>query len=190
MARVCGAGSGSSPLARGLPLPATDVVFPEGIIPARAGFTWVVPASDTCQPDHPRSRGVYVRVCCVARACVGSSPLARGLPESGTQARRRTRDHPRSRGVYVCITCVCVAVGGSSPLARGLRADDVQGHACLRIIPARAGFTASRWDWRSGWRDHPRSRGVYREELNTPTYMAGSSPLARGLPPKRSARRG
>ena len=30
-----------------------------GIIPARAGFTDVPPASDFGYEDHPRSRGVY-----------------------------------------------------------------------------------------------------------------------------------
>ena len=49
------------------------------------------------------------------------------------------------------------------------------------IIPARAGFT----DWGPGAgsnrADHPRSRGVYAEELPLDVIVAGSSPLARGL---------
>ena len=49
------------------------------------------------------------------------------------------------------------------------------------IIPARAGFTGTRWPTPSCTTDHPRSRGVYRS-CPTPTAPpAGSSPLARGL---------
>ena len=70
----------------------------------------------------------------------GSSPLARGLPVI----------HP-----------LIDRVSGSSPLARGLlhtvdREDFYKG-----IIPARAGFTRGVVGDRSGYPDHPRSRGVY-----------------------------
>ena len=50
------------------------------------------------------------------------------------------------------------------------------------IIPARAGFTGSfRLGW-MGWRDHPRSRGVYAGGGAEGAHVFGSSPLARGLP--------
>ena len=52
-----------------------------------------------------------------------------------------------------------------------------------RIIPARAGFTNAIVEPLSGWRDHPRSRGVYLWELDPEYGRQGSSPLARGLPP-------
>ena len=71
---------------------------------------------------------------------------------------------------------------GSSPLARGLPVHAPSQTDRSRIIPARAGFTASRWDWRSGWRDHPRSRGVYLAGAGGAVSPSGSSPLARGLP--------
>ena len=70
---------------------------------------------------------------------------------------------------------------GSSPLARGLRLDTDAVGVRMRIIPARAGFTARH---RCGWRayaDHPRSRGVYAWPLELFTLCDGSSPLARGL---------
>ena len=35
----------------------------------------------------------------------------------------------------------------------------------------------------TAWRDHPRSRGVYKEALAYLDEQGGSSPLARGLPP-------
>ena len=92
---------------------------------------------------------------------VGSSPLARGLPAKPINFIIKTgiiparagftsptpcpgpalRDHPRSRGVYERAREVETQVTGSSPLARGLRTHRVSGVDCLRIIPARAGFT-------------------------------------------------
>ena len=73
---------GSSPLARGL----RQVLNGNGdvgrIIPARAGFTVVIPALDPLPEDHPRSRGVYRGAMEGERAHVGSSPLARGLQDT------------------------------------------------------------------------------------------------------------
>ena len=70
---------------------------------------------------------------------------------------------------------------GSSPLARGLhgcQSVDVQTGG---IIPARAGFTAAAAASAGHSADHPRSRGVYAEELRARAGDGGSSPLARGL---------
>ena len=91
---------GSSPLARGLRGTRSSPVSPG--------------------PDHPRSRGVYCGQGVTYETCLGSSPLARGLPTSASPfcdwgriipARAgftfnipvtyvTTEDHPRSRGVY------------------------------------------------------------------------------------------
>ena len=153
--------TGSSPLARGLPRGVRRCYRPRRIIPARAGFTTARSRSPCARPDHPRSRGVYVRCTCSLLGVFGSSPLARGLQHTVHEhlvagriipARAgftlapflgsvRWPDHPRSRGVYVSGRFPQVPRPGSSPLARGLlegvRACEVdQG-----IIPARAGFT-------------------------------------------------
>ena len=73
-----------------------------GIIPARAGFTNMYDGGDADCRDHPRSRGVYdalalyeaaladhprsrgVYACQVVASlwAAGSSPLARGLPQT------------------------------------------------------------------------------------------------------------
>ena len=91
------------------------------------------------------------------------------------------RDHPRSRGVYTFPSERARLESGSSPLARGLRVDTGRQRRRLRIIPARAGFTAERGITIPALEDHPRSRGVY-ERSGVPSRMtAGSSPLARGL---------
>ena len=156
-------GYGSSPLARGLRDDQLVRRHVPGIIPARAGFTPPSRPASASPPDHPRSRGVYRWPCGWWSRRSGSSPLARGLPSASQtkqpnsriiparagftvprHARRRDeRDHPRSRGVYDIVGTVLDMVNGSSPLARGLpvRPPPVRGRR--RIIPARAGFTAT-----------------------------------------------
>ena len=111
---------GSSPLARGLPGGGLEPPLKTGIIPARAGFTRRRSGVHSGAWDHPRSRGVYLRLAYRPLGPVGSSPLARGLPVLGIEFPQRAgiiparagftvspsdrtagrRDHPRSRGVY------------------------------------------------------------------------------------------
>ena len=90
-------------------------------------------------------------------------------------------DHPRSRGVYYAGGAGAGLRLGSSPLARGLRAVDSPAPPRLRIIPARAGFTAPSSSTPTESPDHPRSRGVYSRTDRGLTSRVGSSPLARGL---------
>ena len=131
----------------------------------------------------------------------GSSPLARGLPGVGLHhldkrriiparagfTRRSSscstpcRDHPRSRGVYEAWPSFKPRCLGSSPLARGLRTDASPSSASVRIIPARAGFTAASASRPRQRTDHPRSRGVYACQRARLSGEVGSSPLARGL---------
>ena len=198
---------GSSPLARGL-RSATDIVnAARRIIPARAGFTREGILVDQWHPDHPRSRGVYLELDRTGRRFRGSSPLARGLRGPLRRLRRRRRiiparagfteidytlprpvgDHPRSRGVYAGVETVQPTLGGSSPLARGLRVPAESSARPDRIIPARAGFTATPPERMCTTSDHPRSRGVYGRDGLEAVFEGGSSPLARGL---RSSGRG
>ena len=134
--------TGSSPLARGLPVDEPDARVHDRIIPARAGFTPSTHWVEGTLRDHPRSRGVY--------EYGGGRPLDRrwiiparaGFTPPATSGTRSWEDHPRSRGVY--------RRGDTGPRGRG------------RIIPARAGFTfafARLWGIAQ---DHPRSRGVYK----------------------------
>ena len=192
---------GSSPLARGLRDAIEAASASLRIIPARAGFTFRRRLRRRRSRDHPRSRGVYPTCGWRAQAALGSSPLARGLrPASGADRlpagiiparagftdrrstpRLRSEDHPRSRGVYKYRTFLSTRPGGSSPLARGLRWPG-SGIGCpVRIIPARAGFTAVSAAPGRHPEDHPRSRGVYGVSLPTGRSTSGSSPLARGL---------
>ena len=172
---------GSSPLARGLLFEYTDTLSLPGIIPARAGFTSASSTPPPTPSDHPRSRGVYPRNQNEEVANEGSSPLARGLQENPAEQSREGRiiparagftswflsvvcgvpDHPRSRGVYVLVPFGCLWRSGSSPLARGLPPSCLPPPDCLRIIPARAGFTRRGGPRAATVADHPRSRGVY-----------------------------
>ena len=152
---------GSSPLARGLPENTAHGDYGFGIIPARAGFTGLGGYSRATWWDHPRSRGVYIVDVIITSYFLGSSPLARGLPNDNdvpaspggiiparagftgmTPASARTEaDHPRSRGVYSALTMEQRRLAGSSPLARGLQQTIQTSDRKFGIIPARAGFT-------------------------------------------------
>ena len=154
---------GSSPLARGLPTRARSPHIDGRIIPARAGFTPLFLLSARPRRDHPRSRGVYSAASPTRRPRAGSSPLARGLREElaaeqgvariiparagftafEASADGKGTDHPRSRGVYFPGASITCLMTGSSPLARGLPHVGPLGGHDRRIIPARAGFTAS-----------------------------------------------
>ena len=172
------------------------------IIPARAGFTLLSSEMHVTGPDHPRSRGVYPAKVFPVLAKAGSSPLARGLPDTGEVEARKARiiparagftaqekksggpkpDHPRSRGVYTRARARAPARTGSSPLARGLLSVAPDGLPGVGIIPARAGFTRQPRGSLVKWADHPRSRGVYHGMFSVGPLQEGSSPLARGLP--------
>ena len=108
-------------------------------------------------------------------------PARAGFTAHWRHADDRQTDHPRSRGVYTERFCGGLVKTGSSPLARGLQAHGTVRETLHRIIPARAGFTASVSVSGSRPRDHPRSRGVYGAETFERCFAGGSSPLARGL---------
>ena len=193
---------GSSPLARGLRHGHDQILRPEGIIPARAGFTLRKASDGSVGRDHPRSRGVYRARRQHRPRGRGSSPLARGLlwvivavwrairiipARAGFTVRMSLSvmmgpDHPRSRGVYLAHDGWVPASWGSSPLARGLLERDPGRPERGRIIPARAGFTATAENTDPSSPDHPRSRGVYGNSTGLRSSSDGSSPLARGLP--------
>ena len=153
--------AGSSPLARGLLLPVWIAWDVDRIIPARAGFTSAAPSPGSIRRDHPRSRGVYDNETISSCHELGSSPLARGLPDAAVARAGWAEDHPRSRGVYIPPGVDCSGL--------------------VWIIPARAGFTRAGSRRVVGAWDHPRSRGVYDHGDGRVIAAGGSSPLARGL---------
>ena len=194
---------GSSPLARGLRIGDQDVRGEPRIIPARAGFTIRPRNRAQSFEDHPRSRGVYGVWDIDLDLKEGSSPLARGLPLTGSESgpaagiiparagftadaaagHVAAEDHPRSRGVYGEFVISMLGSAGSSPLARGLHPHQPASPPARRIIPARAGFTSPSRGCSAEFSDHPRSRGVYIVGGPDGSLEGGSSPLARGLHP-------
>ena len=174
--------AGSSPLARGLHDVAIVAQALEGIIPARAGFTAPLVLPGGHSPDHPRSRGVYVRSIRQRNQVAGSSPLARGLLAQEGATKNVSGIIPARAGFTGRWLTVRPSMTGSSPLARGLRPIRPRCRSRSRIIPARAGFTRGPAARATARPDHPRSRGVYVSALSAALIPAGSSPLARGLP--------
>ena len=172
---------GSSPLARGLRADAYSQRARRGIIPARAGFTPSSGTSPRSKWDHPRSRGVYARMCILQIFHRGIIPARAGFTIPRGHRLRRHGDHPRSRGVYLTARVFEVVSVGSSPLARGLPHPLLPIASRARIIPARAGFTNRLPRAREDHKDHPRSRGVYAGSPPSGSASGGSSPLARGL---------
>ena len=89
---------GSSPLARGKPMPQEGLPGQAGIIPARAGKTSGFAVRTSAHTDHPRSRGENL---CRRRVCLGrlgSSPLARGKRRTSGYAQMRTGIIPARAG--------------------------------------------------------------------------------------------
>ena len=117
----------------------------------------------------------------------GSSPLARGLLRPDDTARPRLGIIPARAGFTISDHTDAWRRPGSSPLARGLRSADAAQRRGPGIIPARAGFTPPPHRSRRRWQDHPRSRGVYDDGACRTPGGRGSSPLARGLPARRTA---
>ena len=171
------------------------------IIPARAGFTHTQPNDSLQYADHPRACGVYPTNLGVPdhgkdhpRACgvyltglycdvvsTGSSPRVRGLPGDKSSPTYVAEDHPRACGVYYRDPVYTPVACGSSPRVRGLLHDIGDKIEEIRIIPARAGFTA-RVTVRKMWKlDHPRACGVYLTGLYCDVVSTGSSPRVRGL---------
>ena len=173
--------SGSSPLSRGIRRRGCSRRGSSGIIPALAGNTDAPSRAKPTTRDHPRSRGEYPTHLSGPGRGWGSSPLSRGILRGslpGPAARGiipalagntlprhhrggGERDHPRSRGEYLPRGARSGRPGGSSPLSRGIPYGRERLSVVVRIIPALAGNTISRytrWPWS---KDHPRSRGEY-----------------------------
>ena len=153
--------TGSSPLSRGIHVRVKTEVQMHRIIPALAGNTHGTEAFPHPQPDHPRSRGEYMKFASPVLLLLGSSPLSRGIRRFEGQDRVQRRiipalagntststvpmglspDHPRSRGEYVLILVDERTATGSSPLSRGIRVWSRPAPIAPRIIPALAGNT-------------------------------------------------
>ena len=98
--------------------------------------------------------------------------------------------HPRSRGEHLANSLKLCYVTGSSPLARGTLLIFGAGAGIPRLIPARAGNTDPRKQVGDSVTAHPRSRGEHYAKNPISSIRNGSSPLARGTPPRNTHPRG
>ena len=180
-----------------------------GTIPAHAGKTFGMSPIPAHRWDYPRSRGENDTVDRALMVPWGLSPLTRGKltaafaksKESGTIPAHagktfdeRVRlaevaDYPRSRGENTANALTQAAGYGLSPLTRGKR--DLSGIGChlTGTIPAHAGKTRPQSEPRGAPGDYPRSRGENRSCSTMTRCARGLSPLTRGKPIHRTARR-
>ena len=120
-----------------------------------------------------------------ARDCGGDDPPEAGAGAGGGAApldgrRGRVGVYPRRRGEHDSYPPFPFRPAGSSPQARGTLAELLEGHGCLRFIPAGAGNTtrSNRCKWKLTV--HPRRRGEHDCSVFDRYVFAGSSPQARG----------
>ena len=192
--------AGSSPLARGTPVAASQAGGVIRFIPARAGNTPTSPPSACATSVHPRSRGEHDLEGRAAVEAAGSSPLARGtrLRLADGEVRRRfiparagntgsicpcvttPTVHPRSRGEHDRSAMRSSTCLGSSSLARGTQPARTLPRRFRRFIPARAGNTRAGRGRDGRMTVHPRSRGEHCVAELRHGGLTGSSPLARG----------
>ena len=191
---------GSSPRVRGKPTCLTVGPSNRRIIPARAGQTGASAKPTSSTPDHPRACGANDDIKAIKSQDAGSSPRVRGKRKEGTsimascriiparagQTSRRPAsagcrsDHPRACGANGCALCEIFPMVGSSPRVRGKRMDTLAGRQPVRIIPARAGQTATSNLTANGASDHPRACGANRGLAISSRTLSGSSPRVRG----------
>ena len=137
------------------------MIFPSGLIPARAGNTCASFQALVRTGAHPRSRGEHSVLEARELAGLGSSPLARGTqagvfrlpPLVGLIPARAGNTcccwsgfdpvgaHPRSRGEHGLVEQLQGVRVGSSPLARGTPFNPDILESTPGLIPARAGNT-------------------------------------------------
>ena len=176
-----------------------------GLIPARAGTTYVNCTDFALWRAHPRSRGDHPTLPAGDSSETGSSPLARGpLPHRIEPAARRGliparagttcarcgpvwwwRAHPRSRGDHHPVTGANPRPRGSSPLARGPPTVAPVAEMVFGLIPARAGTTVPDFMNAAATWAHPRSRGDHCTTASIAPLIAGLIPARAGTTPRR-----
>ena len=208
--RACGANSstrprkarnaGSSPRVRGKQVLPVRRGLRLRIIPARAGQTKAHRTVSRNCSDHPRACGANGPPRPDSTPPNGSSPRVRGkhdifskggfvgriIPARAGQTRRSScryesrPDHPRACGANLEFAVIGNKTIGSSPRVRGKRRNTRSIDCCGRIIPARAGQTASECCSRCRPPDHPRACGANLLALKAVLIVSGSSPRVRG----------
>ena len=198
--RPCLRQFGSSPRVRGKQVLPVRRGLRLRIIPARAGQTKAHRTVSRNCSDHPRACGANGPPRPDSTPPNGSSPRVRGkhdifskggfvgriIPARAGQTRRSScryesrPDHPRACGANLEFAVIGNKTIGSSPRVRGKRRNTRSIDCCGRIIPARAGQTASECCSRCRPPDHPRACGANLLALKAVLIVSGSSPRVRG----------
>ena len=152
---------GSSPHARGAPLPGPRPRPRVGIIPACAGSTREANMVGDGPRDHPRMRGEHYLSLRFPKRRVGSSPHARGAPLGELCRLKTVGIIPACAGSTTWAEYAAASDGGSSPHARGAQPGILPSGTHIGIIPACAGSTNLANIPHVGSGDHPRMRGEH-----------------------------
>ena len=107
-------------------------------------------------------------------------PARAGQTALRDREKPETPDHPRACGANRFFPSAVVCAFGSSPRVRGKQRLTGRFRATVRIIPARAGQTASECCSRCRPPDHPRACGANLLALKAVLIVSGSSPRVRG----------
>ena len=150
---------GPSPHARGRPDQVCKHTGGNGTIPACAGETYPDSEGYLTIGDHPRMRGGDYHIPNGGNRDIGTIPACAGETLGGSTAGHEHRDHPRMRGGDEARRCEACDTEGPSPHARGRPMAAAAAIVTSVTIPACAGETSVRGEWRGRWRDHPRMRG-------------------------------
>ena len=211
--RACGENSGrrpgrpgpggSSPRVRGKRHGFPPHPREAGLIPARAGKTGGPRLGERRVGAHPRACGENWGFAAVTNPAVGSSPRVRGKPmykwrahcNAGLIPARAGKTplpcrpgcsppaHPRACGENSGCSLYRYTPFGSSPRVRGKPPVQDLLNQGGRLIPARAGKTATREKVPSRLAAHPRACGENAPEGTRNPGSQGSSPRVRGKPP-------
>ena len=170
---------GSSPRMRGTLHVRLGGHHRNGIIPAYAGNTMIVPVAHIHRWDHPRVCGEHRSDFGSVVAFPGSSPRMRGTRCLRCRLRRRLGIIPAYAGNTSARTTASPALG-SSPRMRGTQARLVIHERIDGIIPAYAGNTVPRIPLMVCNWDHPRVCGEHVWLRYGYYVQRGSSPRMRG----------
>ena len=193
-------GIGSSPRMRGARLTRPIAAAQVRIIPADAGSTRFPRTGTSRWQDHPRGCGEHEAFFAGEESWSGSSPRMRGAPglllrlfepqgiipaDAGStympvSALDLPEDHPRGCGEHFTVRWSDSRVLGSSPRMRGAQYIILLGRCVAGIIPADAGSTITKIDWREHDEDHPRGCGEHAASTRPFRASLGSSPRMRG----------
>ena len=173
--------AGSSPQARGTHHDIDRTHCSARFIPAGAGNTRPTYTRLVLAAVHPRRRGEHICTTSGITPAAGSSPQARGTPDTGADLPLRTRFipagagntrctpsrcsaatvHPRRRGEHFSRERWAPGTPGSSPQARGTLGALLEGRCIERFIPAGAGNTTVLRLSNEHKGVHPRRRGEH-----------------------------